>query len=63
MVGTGAADTNPVRAYLLTYAPYPVAVTPALGPEGRFLATYEPQAKARAAAVQLRESLTARPAH
>ena len=60
---TGAVDTNPVRANLLTYAPYPVTVAPALGPEGRFLATYESQAGARAAVVQLRESLTARPAH
>ena len=60
---TGAADTNPVRAHLLTYAPYPVTVAPALGPEGRFLATYESQEKARAAVVQLRERYTARPAH
>ena len=62
VVGTGAADTDPVRAHLLTYKPYPVKVTPALGPEGRFLATYESQAKARAAVVHLRESLNARPA-
>ena len=60
---TGAVDTNPVRAHLLTYKPYPVKVTPAVGSEGRFLATYGSQAEARAAVVQLRGSLNACPAH
>ena len=59
VVGRGAMGTNPVREHLLAYAPKQATVTPALGPEGRFLASYDSPAEARAAIVQLRESLTA----
>jgi hypothetical protein len=59
VVGTGATGTDPVREHLLTCAPKQPTVTPALGPEGRFLASYDSPAEARAAVVQLRESLAA----
>ena len=54
----GPADTNPVRAHILTHAPKPVTATPALGPEGQFPATYESPAEARKSVAQPREGLT-----